>query len=593
MSLETMSISEVLTAVERGDWSLHPAQRSSEWNLLRVTNLVDSLLRGFPIGTVLLAAADGRSYRLGDESHGRELQSGVELQILDGQQRCLALRASFGGHGMVDDDARKFLWINVGGENQKRREFDSKRSQRYLFAWSAQDDLNAADADFKKEKLPRENPGGWVKFCELTSRAMDKPVESVRAELDLRIETDILDSLLPDISAAFCEPRLPVHTLANSSVDAADLHEVFIRLNAGGVPLSAADQFFAGVKRYWPTAEADLSELTNTNSRYHRHGGIRILARTAGVSLAERPIDLLNLRLRDLASRSDTLVAAMRELVQDGSALVTAVHAITDEARRCLGDAADLIDANYFDAGVAWYYERLLTNQSPTETELAAVSRFIFWSSVSSVFAHGQARARREYFKWGREAGQAGELFPIERIFRDALGYVRVQEKLPAERVDFCVDSQDRRRANICMTQKRGEFLSVFQGIDSGATNLDVDHVYPQALALRRSRGRESGDQFRYWVNQIGNLAFLDSSANRSAQDKAPSIKLANLDTAVLGYVADELALLADIEEFAESKDIVRAAPLMKRLALVRAGRIWSEVVEQVGEPPLAELRLS
>ena len=44
-------------------WKLSIAQRAFEWNKIRVTNLVDSLLRGFPIGNLLLVKSKRPYYR--------------------------------------------------------------------------------------------------------------------------------------------------------------------------------------------------------------------------------------------------------------------------------------------------------------------------------------------------------------------------------------------------------------------------------------------------------------------------------------------------------------------------------------------------
>src|SRR5690554_2024809 len=64
-ALRTFSVESLLEAFESKEpWTLHVAQRAFEWPHLRLTNLVDSLLRGFPIGTLLLAESSDHHYDL-------------------------------------------------------------------------------------------------------------------------------------------------------------------------------------------------------------------------------------------------------------------------------------------------------------------------------------------------------------------------------------------------------------------------------------------------------------------------------------------------------------------------------------------------
>ena len=86
------------------------------WRETQITRLVDSLLKGFPVGSVLLSEALGPHFELRAEGvRSAETAPRKRVHLLDGQQRSLSLKASFGGHGIVDQNTgeRKQLWINL------------------------------------------------------------------------------------------------------------------------------------------------------------------------------------------------------------------------------------------------------------------------------------------------------------------------------------------------------------------------------------------------------------------------------------------------------------------------------------------------
>lgn len=152
-------------------WAINVTQRAYEWSELRVTNLVDSILRGFPIGTLIVVENGTPSYRLSLDAKLRELEpTRSRMQIVDGQQRCGAMLASFGGRGLpAKDGRRRHLWINLSDHNRRVREFDEKLGQRYYFHWSASDSINGHHgADRRYEDLPPHSPAdGWTRFSAL------------------------------------------------------------------------------------------------------------------------------------------------------------------------------------------------------------------------------------------------------------------------------------------------------------------------------------------------------------------------------------------------------------------------------------------
>ena len=72
MSFQTpRSIEEMLTAIHKREYLMPAIQREFVWGADQITKLVDSLMRGYPVGSFLLwAVLDFRSARQRDRAAG-------------------------------------------------------------------------------------------------------------------------------------------------------------------------------------------------------------------------------------------------------------------------------------------------------------------------------------------------------------------------------------------------------------------------------------------------------------------------------------------------------------------------------------------
>ena len=177
---ELLTIDDLLGRIGRDqEWKLSIAQRPFEWQHGRVTSLVDSVIRGFPIGTILVIEQDGAAYDMHIQRGLRKVRRSERprTQVLDGQQRCAALLASFEGLGLPErrGKGREYLWINIAAANHRRAEFGDFSAHEYYFHWSTKEEINGlSGTDWKVERLPPRSLGrGWLRF--------DRLVTAVRA----------------------------------------------------------------------------------------------------------------------------------------------------------------------------------------------------------------------------------------------------------------------------------------------------------------------------------------------------------------------------------------------------------------------------
>lgn len=96
MGLQDLKIHELVAKIERGDIRLPEMQRQYVWRQTRVRDLLDSLYREYPSGTILTWETDEgvatRDFAVKQETGGKSFQL-----LLDGQQRLTSLSAIIRG----------------------------------------------------------------------------------------------------------------------------------------------------------------------------------------------------------------------------------------------------------------------------------------------------------------------------------------------------------------------------------------------------------------------------------------------------------------------------------------------------------------
>ncbi len=96
MGLQDLKIHELVAKIERGEIRLPEMQRQFIWQQTRIRDLLDSLYRGYPSGTILSWETDEsvatRAFAIEQETGRKSFQL-----LLDGQQRLTSLSAIIRG----------------------------------------------------------------------------------------------------------------------------------------------------------------------------------------------------------------------------------------------------------------------------------------------------------------------------------------------------------------------------------------------------------------------------------------------------------------------------------------------------------------
>lgn len=337
-----------LLALERCPLQLPLFQRGTAWNEVRVELFWDSLARGYPIGTLLLSTADVKSRPLPDahyQGSTRQTSATYEALIIDGQQRCVALKLGFRDRRPGDtsrlwldlvsashffegaqhsQDANPFRlcsganpWGKPQGErprlSQRRRArkvighnefYDNGLSLERTFPLSQPTQsppLPVPVSNILELVLNREDvsvveclaliPDGALIMQENDTQLATSVTKEQRAELELkaiaRLDTEQLKKFLHHLRERLRDPLIACFSAQLQKGD--DLIEAFVRMNRQGVALSEAELFFSGLKHEWGEANDLVDKIATDTNLGHMLEATEIVHAAVRLALSKDP----------------------------------------------------------------------------------------------------------------------------------------------------------------------------------------------------------------------------------------------------------------------------------------------------------------
>ena len=218
-------VEDLLHDVELGRIGLPDLQRPFVWPDSKVRDLLDSMLKGYPVGYIMLWSSPEEyenSKHIGDNEKAYKEPDDL---VIDGQQRLTALLAALHGTRVRDKNYRdRTIKISF---NPLTREFAVwtqayERNTEWISVVSSvfEADRNHSVSKFRKSFIRQANEG---------RRRNDRP-ELTDEEEDL-VEENLNDLLNLGI---YTLPTLKI----NSKADEEDVAEIFVRVNSGGTKLT-------------------------------------------------------------------------------------------------------------------------------------------------------------------------------------------------------------------------------------------------------------------------------------------------------------------------------------------------------------------
>jgi hypothetical protein len=229
--------------IDRGDIALPDIQRPFVWSNRKVRDLLDSMLRGFPVGYLLFWAtgAEVGARAIGTD---RKDEAVPRWLIVDGQQRLTSLYSVFTGHPVVRED------------------YSESRIRVAFRPHDARFEVTDAAIEKDPEFLPDITPL-WKDY-RLTVQAFLDRLEAARGSIDPDLRNTI-DDRFDSVRDLRAYPFEVVEL--DAAMDEEHVAEVFVRINSEGVTLNQADFILTLMSVFRDKARRQLEDFARAAKR--------------------------------------------------------------------------------------------------------------------------------------------------------------------------------------------------------------------------------------------------------------------------------------------------------------------------------------
>ena len=518
MGQQDLSINELVSKIERGDIRLPEMQRQYVWQQTRVRDLLDSLYRGYPSGTILTWETDEgvatRDFAVGQEA---TVQQSFQL-LLDGQQRLTALSAVLRGKPVYVRGRKRPIDVLFNLEhpenlNEITEVFEDEEAEDDT---DADPDESTADAS-EDEILKRfermafvvhsnklANLPHWVSVTKVFKENSDKPFlkkAGITTMDDPRYDkyTTRLKQLR-DIK----DYSYRVHILDRDK-SYEEVTEIFVRVNSLGTKLRSSDLALAQITAKWRDSLKVFQEFEEECTKLEFALGLAIHLKNL-VAFATGQ------------SRFKTVGGLTKEHLEEAwKDAKNGMRFALNFLRSNVGiDSPALLSSPFLIITLANYGHMKEYHLSPDEEQ-----QLRYWVLI--------ANAKARYSRGSSETFLDQDLAAI-RKGNDIAGLLQMLETQTGRLEVLPTDLENR-------NSRSAYFKTMFMAFrkddahdwrdqlvislkHSGAQHsLQFHHVFPQAV-LKRA-GLEAKQ-----INDICNLSFISGTTNRKISDKEPAVYL-------------------------------------------------------------------
>ncbi len=517
-----------LERVTSGEYQLPDFQRSYKWDEDRVKDLLVTVLRGHPMGVVMLLEAGNDQVRFKPRPiEGVVLNDHVEPDalILDGQQRLTSLTQALTGEGIVhtkDDrgklfDRRYFVNLKVALNG----EADMADAVKVMPADGVERKNFGREINLDLSTPEKAREAGYMPATMLCDPAAAGPWLSMIP--DQILVGKVWSNVLNRVSSY----RIPAIELDRETSKSA-VTTVFEKVNTGGLPLNVFELLtatFAGDREYFETHGTDfrlVDDWRTTQEVFKAYPALSVVKNTDFI----QAVSLLATRKRSIEGSGKPITARRDDLLR--LELSDYLEWVKPLREAFLWVGRFLADHHIFESKFLPY---------PTQLVPLAAIRVILGSKAD---LHG-VRDRLDQWFW---CGIMGELYGSTTETR----FARDVEQVPAWALDGTAGTP---RTVIDSTFAASRFLTLktrlaaaYKGIYAllmaqGATDwmnrqqfgavqysnlaVDIHHIFPVKWCRDNATDPDLADS-------ILNKTPLSASTNRAIGGAAPSRYLAKIE---------------------------------------------------------------
>ena len=244
----TLTVNQLIEKIDTGELGLPELQRPFIWKDSKVRDLFDSLMRGYPIGYLMLWECPSleKKKSIGVDLHSYDSPKEV---IIDGQQRLTSLYAVMKGKKVINskfDEKSIIISYNPLQDKFEVGYQATKKDPEWIYNIS---DVYTTSSSFKfiNSFIKRLSEYRECKGEVLTEAEQDTIYENINAIVNLKNHT------------------LPVFDI-KANAEEEDVSEIFVRVNSGGVSLKQNDFILTLLSLYWDEGRKEIEEFSKEST---------------------------------------------------------------------------------------------------------------------------------------------------------------------------------------------------------------------------------------------------------------------------------------------------------------------------------------
>lgn len=244
----TLTVNQLIEKIDTGELGLPELQRPFIWKDSKVRDLFDSLMRGYPIGYLMLWECPSleKKKSIGVDLHSYDSPKEV---IIDGQQRLTSLYAVMKGKKVINskfDEKSIIISYNPLQDKFEVGYQATKKDPEWIYnisdVYTTSSSFKFINSFIKRLSEYRECKGGV-----LTEAEQDTISENINAIVNLKNHT------------------LPVFDI-KANAEEEDMSEIFVRVNSGGVSLKQNDFILTLLSLYWDEGRKEIEEFSKEST---------------------------------------------------------------------------------------------------------------------------------------------------------------------------------------------------------------------------------------------------------------------------------------------------------------------------------------
>jgi len=511
MAQTNIKVSELVNKVQRGELVLPEMQRRYIWPATRVRDLLDSLYRGYPSGTILVWETD-------EEMPTRELAvestrmptTSQKLLLLDGQQRVTSLSAILSGEPVRVRSRKRPIDILFNLEHPDGPPTDVTEIYDNEFTTDVEEveDEEVAERDIQEEMRKRtfvvasralKNDPVWVPVSDIFKKTDSQILKAI----GVSSEDDRWDKYSGRLQKVKkIADYLYVMEVLEKNMSYEEVTDIFIRVNSLGIKLRGSDLALAQITSRWKgfiNLIEDFAGKFNNNENYILETGL--------------PVRMLVV-FATHQSRFKTVGKINKEKLEESWKI--AIDGL-DYAINFLRENAKIDNLSYLSSpfllipiAVYWIEKK---NEVLTPEEENKLLRWFYLAHMRGHYSMGSSESILE--------ADLGMLFrgkTLDDLIQQLLLHVK----------KFTVDSDDLFGRGIrspfftmlyFVLKQNGakdwwSGLKLSERHTGNAHTIQFHHIFPKSLLKDKFDKKE--------INEIANLAFIGGKTNRQITNKEP-----------------------------------------------------------------------